>query len=297
MDKKSKVSSPPDEDETKVAVLGYPPQQSPLPHHHHYPGYPVPAPYHPGYPPSPSISPYAAGPPGYPNQPHQYPPMQNYYQPPHHPGYYNSAPLPPHVEFEPRPKILLARVILCLLVFLILGTVAMSLLTYIVFGSAVPFFDVAAFSVPSFNLSDKSLAGTWQANFSVENPNHGLDVMFERVESMVYYNEFLLANKMVEPFELKRNAKMVLPARISSPATRDGGNEREPPWKEMKSELDDSRDLEFQVALEVLATFKSGSDLSRRMTFTVSCYGLTAHFKDPGVGVWDGVKPSCTVLF
>lgn len=160
MDKKSKVSPQPDEDETKVAVLGYPPLQPPLPHHH-YPGYPLPAPaYHPGFPPSPS--PYATGPPGYPNHHHQYPPMQTYYQPPQHPGYYNAAAVPAHVEFEPRRKLLLARVILCLLVFLILGTAAMSVLTYVVFGSAVPFFDVVAFSVPSFNLSENSLAGTWQ---------------------------------------------------------------------------------------------------------------------------------------
>lgn len=172
----------------------------------------------------------------------------------------------------------------------------MSVLTYVVFGSAVPFFDVTAFAVPSFNISDSSLAGKWQANFTVENPNHGLDVMFERIEAMVYYNDFLLAKNMEDPFELKRNGKVLLPAKISTPAT--GKDEKaELPLKEMKSEHDGAGNLEFRLALDVLATFKSGSDMSRRMTFTVACYGLKTRFKDPGVGVWDGVKPSCTLMF
>ncbi|CAH9135027.1 unnamed protein product [Cuscuta epithymum] len=300
---KANVSPPDEEDQTKAAVLGYPPKQPfnpPPPHQYPAVNYPL----------------HAYGPPqAYPGGHHgiyssnQYHPSSTpgYYNPPSHSGYnYNSAHLrpqpPPHsaLEYETRRSFAFARVILCLMVFLILMTSIMSLLTYIVFGSDIPIFQVASFSVPSFNITGagSSLNATFEGSVTAENPNHKLDITFQHVEVGVGYHQLvLIAKKQIPPFELKKDGRLVLTAApLSTPATG-YGNAAEIWLKDMKSEYDGNRTVTFDMVLTVVATFKSGSAWSRKTMFKVVCEGLKTEFKDPGgAGVWDGVRQGCMVF-
>ncbi|RAL51740.1 hypothetical protein DM860_010458 [Cuscuta australis] len=312
---KSNNVSPPDKEKTAAAaegVLGYPAPKQPLNnpplhrHHHQYPPTTNNHPLHAYAPPHPY--PAAGGPHGvYP--PNQYPsPTPNL---PHHPGYnnnYTSTPLrpspppPPHLpEYEARRSFAFARVILCLMVFLILMTSVMSLLTYIVFGSDIPTFEVATFAVPSFNFTaagNSTLTAAFEGGVAAENPNHKLDITLQHVEVGVGYRQLaVIAKKQIEPFELKRDARMVLKAAPLATPAGGFGDAGEIWLKDMKSEYDRDRSVTFDLMLTVVATFKSGSSWSRRTIFKVVCAGLKTEFKDPGgAGVWDGVKPACMVF-
>ncbi|XP_023528870.1 uncharacterized protein LOC111791665 [Cucurbita pepo subsp. pepo] len=262
-------------------TLGYPP------HAHGYPpamGYP-PAP-HPGYPPAPG----------------NYPPYNAYaYTQAPPAAYYNSNNNnnnPQYYRQETAGAGFLRGIFAALLLLVIIMTMS-SIITWIILRPEIPNFKVDSFSLTNFNISKSNYSGIWDLKVTVQNPNHKLNLHFERIRSFVDYNENTVATSFSDPFFLDMEKSRQMLVKMTSSSPDDPGN-----WAQTEEKLERERatgTVSFTLRLLAWTTFRSGSGSgwTRRVILRVFCEDLklvfTGHTTD-GVYSPGAHSKTCKVL-
>ncbi|KAI3417790.1 uncharacterized protein J3R85_014247 [Psidium guajava] len=255
----------------------------------------------------------ATTPNNYDHQPHSgYPPPVMGYPPPYPPphningGYPYGAPPPPsgyypannpHYYRSQAPSSApsgFARGILAGLIFLVVASCTITVITYVVLRPQTPEFHVTAFSVNNFNISNSVLMGSWNANVSVDNKNDKLKAYFERIQSYVYYQDprSYLSWSTEPAFSLDTKTSGVINVKMSM---IDG----EQPTSSELEELDEERrngTVIFGLGFGLLGTFKSGWWTSH-FGMRVYCHDLAVGFAGAsGTGILRDPNPrQCTV--
>lgn len=225
--------------------------------------------------------------PGYPPPVMGYPPP---YPPPHNGsgGYPYGAPAPP-VGYYPanNPHYYPSRVppsrtsgftrgILAALIFLVVASCAITIITYIVLRPQVPEFHVTAFSVTNFNISNSVLMGSWDANVTVDNKNHKLKAYFDRIQSYVYYDDprNYLSWSTEPSFSLETKTNGVINVKMSM---IDGEQPTSSELEMINGERQKGTVI-FGLGFGLMGTFKSGWWWTSHFGMRVYCDGLAVGF-------------------
>ncbi|XP_052198675.1 uncharacterized protein LOC127805888 [Diospyros lotus] len=253
-DDQSKDSKPPPPQPPLTGNNNYPPMPPPM--------YPHP---HPGHPPPPY--------PGYP---------QNY--PAYNPNGYPFAAPPPAAyyhaqqEQEAKARLSVARFILTMMIFLVIGTFALSLLTWLVFGAHLPTFHVESMKVPSFNISNDLLNAKWDANITVKNYNSKMELTFDYFEGIIVYDDMILGLARVQPFRVGIKKETSFNIKLS---TQNG--DQESLAGNYQDLVGDRKEgvLYFDLRMIAETSVRSGLMVRRRVLLKVFCEDLEIKFAGP----------------
>lgn len=246
------------------------------PQNHHYP------PQQMGYPPAM----------GYPPPSGQYPPTTNYNPYPYPPaqGYYpspNSYQHPPHmhhhgpISSQPSPLVGFIRGVLIAIIILIMASCIFSIILYVLLRPMVPEYHVTSFTVTDFNISNGVVAGNWDANITITNPNPNQKINFSRMQAYMYYQNIVnyLSWSTMQGLSLATNSTSSVHVRNTM------ANQAQPPeWTVKTLEGDWEKGVvKFELGMTMLGTFK-GSWWMSHLSLGVYCDDLMVSFRGPKAG-------------
>lgn len=154
-----------------------------------------------------------------------------------------------------------------------------SIITWIILRPEIPVFRVDSFSVANFNISKANYSGNWDANVTVQNPNHKLNVNLERIQSFVDFKDNTLAMSYADPFFLDVEKSSQMRVKLTSSSPDDPGN-----WAATEEKLGQERmtgTVSFSLRFFAWTTFRSGSWWTRRVVMRVFCEDLKLVFAGP----------------
>ncbi|CAK9180772.1 unnamed protein product [Ilex paraguariensis] len=253
-------------------VMGYPPMRG-HPQAVAHPGYALP---YQGYPPPQ---------PGYPNLPNNN--FQYTATPP--PVYYTTSQHYLPTNPEKTSGYTFARFMMFMMIVLIVGMLMMSFVSWIMFGLDIPDFHVESLSVPSFNVTNSTLYANWNTNVTVRNPSSKLEVYFSQVRSTLSYNDNPLGIFMVKPFQLGKNEETSLEAKFVSPSSYIYSPDSL--WVNEMADQRSKGSVFYDMRLNLMVTFKSGSIWTKNVVLKVICKDLEVRFPAAtggGNGAWPG---------
>ncbi|KAG6638161.1 hypothetical protein CIPAW_10G016800 [Carya illinoinensis] len=145
---------------------------------------------------------------------------------------------------------------------------------------AIPVFYVDKFSVNSFKVSnDVAVTGIWEADITVQNPNHKLKIFFDRIDNYMFYeDEVLTSSSLGGHLYLDTKAQDSFHVRLSRNTTLDENMLPKSTVNAMEQEYGDNGWVNFSFRMLAWTTLEYGSWWSRLKTMEVLCDNLKVGF-------------------
>ncbi|KAL3623454.1 hypothetical protein CASFOL_032270 [Castilleja foliolosa] len=228
---------------------------------------------------------------------HNYPPIpgqQPYLQP--YPAYYNYNPNQQTLLPDPgSSSSSFNRIMLMLMIFLIGCMCMMALVTWFLYGTYIPEFEVSSLKVSNFSATEKSLTGTWDVGLAVENTNHDVTIGFRNVRSVILYKGNILGFSATPGFEIEKKGKFDL--NVSVPAGENKMNVDNLLMPTLEQDWKNGVAV-FSLRLAMSANFSSAErGYNREESLTVSCDDMMVD-SSPGVSegrLSKGVGSPCLI--
>ncbi|KAK6802504.1 hypothetical protein RDI58_000284 [Solanum bulbocastanum] len=220
-----------------------------------------------------------------------YPSMQQPYQ--YYEYNYPARPLP-YVSPDVDRGLSFSRVMLCLMVFLFLFVMIISMFTMMVFMTIKPTFYLESFDVRSFDLSGNgtTLKANWETKVSVKNTNTRSSVVVNHVETSLVYRYVALDVSYVDHIEIQKNSNVQILDAFSFPSSKLTFN-RDSVVKEMDKDRQRGQ-IMFDLKLEVQLMVKSNV-FHKSEKMRLFCERITLDFKNTtsNIPTWNGNKREC----
>ncbi|XP_042946102.1 uncharacterized protein LOC122279487 [Carya illinoinensis] len=144
----------------------------------------------------------------------------------------------------------------------------------------IPVFYVDKFSVNSFKVSnDVAVTGIWEADITVQNPNHKLKIFFDRIDNYMFYeDEVLTSSSLGGHLYLDTKAQDSFHVRLSRNTTLDENMLPKSTVNAMEQEYGDNGWVNFSFRMLAWTTLEYGSWWSRLKTMEVLCDNLKVGF-------------------
>ncbi|MCD7453092.1 hypothetical protein HAX54_019670 [Datura stramonium] len=233
---------------------------------------------------------------GYPNNASMY--QQQSYQ--YYEYNYPARPLP-YVSPDIDRGFSFGRVMLCLMFFLVLFAMIMSMFTYMIFMTMKPTFSLESFVVPMFDLSGDGGPGTtlkanWETKLSVRNMNHRSSVFINHAEMTLVYRYIGLDTSSVDSVEIPKESTVQILDVFSFPNSKNSYN-----FESVVNEMAKDRvrgQIMFDLKLEVQVMVKSNV-FQKAEKMRLFCERITLHFQNgsSNIPTWDGSKRECVPGF
>ncbi|XP_009776839.1 uncharacterized protein [Nicotiana sylvestris] len=235
---------------------------------------------------------YAQPCPGYPANPNEAQPLHyyDYNQQPN--NNYPARPLP-YVSPEVSQGFSFARVMLCLMVFLILFASLMSMVAWSVFSSEWPTIKVESFVVRSFEISNGSLLkANLETKVSVKNTNHRSSIVVLYAENTLLYKYVVLdTTSSVDHLEIAKESTVMLLDAFALPNSKRSFT-GDSVLNEMAKDQGRGHIL-FDLKIDVQVIFKSRV-YEKRNKIRVYCEKIKLNFQNGStIPTWDGSKSEC----
>jgi hypothetical protein len=157
-----------------------------------------------------------------------------------------------------------------------------TVMVWLIQRPALPVFRVDTFSVSNFNASSNTdFTASWDAKFTVENPNHKVKVYINRIDSFMFYRENMVSSSLkAEPLILYSSGHIVLHVNLS---TKNSDDQPVVPVVDKWVVEDMGRDrnggtVSFNFRMLVSSTFKSDGWWTRGAKLKVFCDSLKVGF-------------------
>lgn len=226
---------------------------------------------------------------GYPNNPSAQPPYSYYdYN-------YPARPLP-YVSPEVSQGFSFGRFMVCLMIFILLVGMIMSMSTMMIFMTLKPTFNLESFVVRSFNMSGNGGPGTTlkvncETKLSVKNSNHRSSILLESIESTLEYRYIALDKSRVDRVEVKRDSSVQILDAFSFPSPRQSFN-----VNKVASEIEKDRQrgqIMFNLTIE-LRLFVNSKVFQKSEKMRLYCESVTLNFQNStNIPTWNGSKDEC----
>ncbi|KAL4578530.1 hypothetical protein LXL04_014654 [Taraxacum kok-saghyz] len=150
---------------------------------------------------------------------------------------------------------------------IIVGTIVF--IMWLILRPQIPQFRVDTLTLSNFNMSSNSLiSGTWDARFTVRNPNSKIVLYYDRIEAAVFYKSESISETTVPPFaQGKKNETGVRATFVSSSAYVDDRNG-------ISSERSRGT-VDFNLRMMARVRFKAGAWWARRRILKIFCPNLS----------------------
>lgn len=213
---------------------------------------------------------------------------------------YPARPLP-YVSPDVDQGFSFGRVMLCLVVFLFLFAMIISMLTMMIFMTMKPTFNLESFEVRAFNLSGNGGPGTtlkasWETKVSVKNTNTRSSILLNQVETSLVYRYVELDVSNVDHIEIQKDSNVQILDVFSFPSSKRTFN-TESVVKEMVNDRQRGQ-IMFDLKLEVLLMVKSNV-FHKSEKMRLFCERITLDFKNStsNIPTWNGNKQECASSF
>ncbi|KAM3357378.1 hypothetical protein P3S68_020308 [Capsicum galapagoense] len=209
---------------------------------------------------------------------------------------YPARPLP-YVSTNVSQGFSFCRVMLCIMLFFILFTMIMSMLTIILFMTYKPSFILESFVVPTFDISGDvgpgaALKANWETKMDVKNTNHRSSVVIKHMETTLIYRSVELDMSSKDNVEVQKESTVHIMDGFSFPSTRKSYNIE---WVVTEIAKDRKRgEIMFDLKIEVQVMIKSRV-LIKIDKLRLYCESITLNFKNisSNIPTWDGSNREC----
>lgn len=208
---------------------------------------------------------------------------------------YPARPLP-YVSPEINQGFSFGRVMLCLMLFILLFGIIVSMSTMMIFMTVKPTFNLESFEVRSFDMSGNGGPGTTlkvncETKLSVKNSNHRSSILLNNIESTLEYRYIALDTSIVDRMEIKSESSVQIPDAFSFPSLRRSFN-----VDNVVSEMAKDRQrgqIMFNLKIE-LQLFVKSNVFHRSDKMRLFCESITLKFQNStNIPTWNGSKDEC----
>ncbi|KAM7496978.1 hypothetical protein LguiA_021392 [Lonicera macranthoides] len=213
----------------------------------------------------------------YPN-PHPYPNPNPYYNP-------NPNPNPYYDNAAANRRATLLRRIFAVIIAAVIITGTIIFIMWLVLRPRIPEFSIDTLNLTNFNVSPSSslITGNWDVRFTVRNPNKKITLVYDRIQSFMFYRDDSLSSTTVPPFEQGTKNQTQVRASFAALSAYAGRRAVDGIASERTR-----GSISFNVRIMARVRFKAGAWRARRRLLRVLCGDLVVGVPSNGTAAGGG---------